>query len=404
MVSHASANSGARERPRSLARTSAMPFCTETFANPSDIEHIWRPFESTAIATNFQRYDWVEAYVRNVLPHENARTAIVLGRLDGKPAFILPFAIARRGPVRVAGWIGGNHSSYNFGLWSPEAVAAMAGLKRAGIERMLGSALADADCAVLERTPKFHNGAAQPLAALASSPSPTEGYSFELIGGFDAVLKRTDGAARRRRVRTKERRMAEIGPIRYGVVHDPAQARAALDFFFEQKELRLAEQGKPNSFTGPVKSFFHDLLERSRGMAEPLLEMTELSVGDRLRAVRGAGIHHGRLNGYFMTFARDDVVAHSPGSVLLFRHIEECCERGLAAYDLGVGYEDYKTHWCDIIHELDDTYAAFTPLGSAAIAAIRAGQGVKARLRRHKALWQRLKTAQAYLSRHGKPT
>lgn len=398
MVLYASANSDPVAQPGSPAR-SAAPFAVETYGRPADIEHVWRSFEATGISTIFQRYDWVEAYVRHVLPHENAQPAIVLGQLDGKPAFILPLAITRMGPARVAGWIGGKHSSYNFGLWSEEAIAAMNRLTRAQIEKMLGDALDGVDCAILERTPKTHDGVAQPLAGLASNPSSTEGYSFNLTGGFEAVLKRSDGAARRRRVRTKERRMADIGPMRYGAVADLTQAKAALDFFFEQKALRLAEQGKADNFTEPVKAFFHDLLDRSQGLGEPLLEMTELSVDGRLRAVRGAGIHRGRLNGYFMTFARDDVVSHSPGSVLLFRHIEECCARGLDAYDLGVGYEDYKTHWCDIIHELDDTYAAFTPLGAATIATIRLGHTMKARMRRHKALWQRLKTAQAYLSR-----
>jgi CelD/BcsL family acetyltransferase involved in cellulose biosynthesis len=401
MTAQADKFSSASARPASLARLGAFPFTVETHADLSSIEALWRRFESSGISTIFQRYDWVDAYVRHVLPHEKARPAIVLGRLDGRPAFVLPLAIARKGPVRVASWIGGKHSSYNFGLWSPEAAATIARLPVGTIDKMLVGAL-DADCAVLARTPKAHQGVPQPLAGLPSSPSPTEGYSFALDGGFEAVLKRTDGAGRRRRVRTKERRMAEIGPMHYGKAHDLTQALAALDFFFEQKALRLAEQGKPNSFSEPgVKDFYRDLLAQSQAMDEPLLEMTHLCVDGRLRAVRGAGIHQGRLNGYFMTFARDDVVTHSPGHVLLFRHIEECCERGLNAYDLGVGYEEYKTHWCDVIHELDDVYAAFTPLGSAMIAAIQAGKAVKAHIRRHKALWQRLKLVQAYLSRHG---
>jgi CelD/BcsL family acetyltransferase involved in cellulose biosynthesis len=401
MTAQASKFSSASVQPVTVARTATSPFTVETYADPSSIEALWRRFESTGISTIFQRYDWVEAYIRNVLPHEKVRPAIVLGRLDGNPAFVLPLAVAKKGPVRVASWIGGRHSSYNFGLWSPEAATAMGRLQRAEVEKMLAHALGDADCAVLARTPKVHDGVAQPLARLTGNPSSTEGYSFDLDGGFEAILKRTDGAGRRRRVRTKERRMADVGPTHYGKAADITQARAALEFFFEQKALRLAEQGKSNSFTeAGVQDFYRDLLARSQTMHEPLLEMTHLCVDGKLRAVRGAGIHQSRLNGYFMTFARDDVVTHSPGHVLLFRHIEECCERGLSAYDLGIGYEEYKTHWCNVIHQLDDLYAPFTPLGSATIATIRAGHLVKTRMRRHKALWQRLKMAQAYLSRH----
>jgi CelD/BcsL family acetyltransferase involved in cellulose biosynthesis len=383
----------------SSARTTAT-FEVEMVTTPSDIEREWRQLEATGYGTIFQRYDWVDAYARHVLPREKARPAIVLGKLRGRPTFILPLAISRVGPARMAKWIGGDHSGYNFGLWSPEAVAIMSSPKRAEVEKMLAQALSDVDCAVLVRMPKIHDGVAQPLASLPRNPSPTEGYAFDLTGGFEAVLEKTNGAGRRRGVRAKERRMANAGTLHYGTSDDLTQAKAALDFFFEQKALRLAEQGKPNSFAQPgVLDFFRDLLDRSRTMDEPLLEMTELSVDGKIRAVRAAGIHRGRLNGYFMTFAKDELVSHSPGHVLLFRHIEECCERGMTAYDLGVGYEEYKTHWCDIIQELDDAYAAFTPLGSAMIAAIRLGQAMKARLRQNKFLWQHLKTAQAYLLR-----
>ena len=99
-----------------------------------------------------------------------------------------------------------------------------------------------------------------------------------------------------------------------------------------------------------------------------------------------------------MTFARDDMAAHSPGHVLLFRHIEACCKRALAVYDCGVGYEDYKMSWCDIIIELDDAYAAFTPLGAAVIGAVRLSNLAKARVRQNDAVWRHLKSARALAS------
>ncbi|PSJ60289.1 GNAT family N-acetyltransferase [Pseudaminobacter soli (ex Li et al. 2025)] len=375
-------------------------FEVETFAQPSDIEREWRQLEASGVATIFQRYDWVDAYVRNVLPHEDGRPAIVLGRLDGQPAFILPLAISRVGPARIATWIGGKHSGYNFGLWSPKAAAMMARLPRAEIETMLGSVLESADCAVLGRTPKIHNGIPQALSALQSSTSSTEGYSFDLDGGFEAVLARSKAGARTRKIEKRERKMAEAGALRYRVLRDPAEAKAALDFFCEHKALRLAEQGQPNSFAEPgVMNFFRELLERSETTPEPLLEMAELSVGGKTRAVIGSGVHNGRVNVYFMTFASDELAAHSPGRVLTFRHVEDSCERGMAAFDLGVGYEDYKTHWCDVVHELDDVYAAFTPIGTATITTIRLGQATKSRMRRNELLWQHLKSAHAYLSR-----
>ncbi|MEI9409367.1 GNAT family N-acetyltransferase [Mesorhizobium salmacidum] len=242
---------------------------------------------------------------------------------------------------------------------------------------------------------------AQPLAALSRSPSHTEGYSFALAGGFAAVLQKRNGGSRQRKIQSKERKMREAGVLEYGTVRSLERGNAALDFFFEQKALRLAEQGQLNSFGAPgVTDFFRDLLDRSRHMSEPLLEMAELRVGGKICAVIGSAIHRKRVNVYFMTFARDELAPQSPGQVLTFRQIAECCERGMAAYDLGVGFEDFKTHWCDVIHELDDAYVPLTSRGKAAIAAIQLGRAATDQLRRNPFLWQRLKWLRAYLARH----
>lgn len=381
-------------------RSMSARFEVQAFDMPSLIEREWRHLETTGCGTVFQRYDWVDAYVRHVLPHENARASILLGRLDGEPAFILPLAISKNGPLRIAKWIGGKHSSYNFGLWSQQGAARMRNLSRPIIERILGNALANVDCALLGQMPRCFDNVTQPLGALSAISSATEGYAFALAGDFDTLLQSRDGRGRRKRVKAKERKMGMAGEVRYQMLQNPAQQHVALDFFFAQKALRLAEQGKPNSFAEPgITDFFHNLIDRSLGMDEPLLEIATLSVGGATRAVTGSGIYRGHMNSYFTAFALDELAQHSPGNVLTFRHIEHSCERGMTVYDLGIGYEDYKTHWCDIIHELHDAYAAFTPFGSVAVSAMRLGEAVKDRIRRNKQLWKNLKTVKDFVSR-----
>ena len=246
----------------------ARRLTVERHADARAIEAQWRLLEATGIGTVFQRFDWVDAYVRHVAPHEGLEPAFVLGCLDGRPAFVLPLGIARQGSLRVARWLGGSHSGYNFGLWSREAADAVARLGRGALERMLKEALPGVDGAVLVRMPHAHDGVAQPLAALSTLPSAVQGYSVSLEGGMDAVIARTNGGARRRRARSKERKMAEIGAVAHGVIRDPAAVAEALDFFAEQKALRLAEQGLPNVFGAPgVMDFLNDLAVRSAAAA-----------------------------------------------------------------------------------------------------------------------------------------
>ena len=371
----------------------ARRLTVERHADARAIEAEWRLLEATGIGTVFQRFDWVDAYVRHVAPHEGLEPAFVLGCLDGRPAFVLPLGIARQGSLRVARWLGGSHSGYNFGLWSREAADAVARLGRGALERMLKEALPGVDGAVLVRMPHAHDGVAQPLAALSTLPSAVQGYSVSLEGGMDAVIARTNGGARRRRARSKERKMAEIGAVAHGVIRDPAAVAEALDFFAEQKALRLAEQGLPNVFGAPgVMDFLNDLAVRSAGLREPLLQVTQYRVGERLRAVVGSGVHNGRVNVYILRLAHDETLPHSPGQVLMYRHVEESCEAGQKVFDFGVGYELYKESWADTVHQLVDGYVAFTPKGALGLGAVRLGERAKALLRRNEKLWKALKS------------
>lgn len=371
----------------------ARRLTVERHTDARAVETEWRLLEATGIGTIFQRFGWVESYVRHVAPHTGLEPAYLLGRLDGRPAFLLPLGVKKHGPARLAQWLGGSHSGYNFGLWSRESIDLMPLLGRTGIRRMLRKALPGVDGAMLQRIPHLHDGVACPLAALTSHPSAVMGYAVSLEGGMDQVITRTGGGARRRRARSKERRMADMAPVALGLLDEPAKAHEALEFFAEQKALRLAEQGLPNVFAEPgVMDFLHDLADRSVGLREPLLQVTRLDVGGKTRAVIGSGVHAGRVNLYILTYSHDEMLPHSPGQVLMYRHIEESCEAGREVFDFGVGYELYKESWADEHILLCDGYAAFTTLGRAAVGAAWLADGAKAMLRRNEKLWTALKS------------
>lgn len=134
-----------------------------------------------------------------------------------------------------------------------------------------------------------------------------------------------------------------------------------------------------------MKDFLHDLAERLLTMEDPLVEMLLLSVGGKIRTVRGAGIYRDRVNGYFMTFAKDELVSQAPAT---------CFCSGISRR---VASAAWQKSWFDNVNVLDDAYAAFTPLGSAMIATIRLNHAVKSRARQKDFLWRQLKTLQALL-------
>ena len=282
----------------------------------------------------------------------------------------------------VANWLGGSHAGYNFGLWSEEGAAAVSAMGHRSFQRALGAALPDADAAILRQIPFEHDGMAQPLTMLPRLASAVMGYSVSLEGGMDGVIARSGGGARRRRARSKERRMADIAPVSQRILTDHAEIDAALAFFAREKALRLAEQGLPDVFAQPgVMDFFSALAHRSVGSAEPLLQLSLYEVGGIPRAIIGSGIDRGRVNLYILTYSRDDMTPHSPGQVLMYKHIEETAAAGATVFDFGVGQELYKDSWADAKIPLFDAYLSFTTRGAAIAATARLQDAAKNALR-----------------------
>jgi CelD/BcsL family acetyltransferase involved in cellulose biosynthesis len=373
MLNRASGGGGLAAEPARLT--------IERHSTAAAIEREWRHLEATGSGTLFQRFDWLEPWLLNVAPHVALEPALLVGRLDGVPAFILPLGVRRAGLTRVAEPLGGTHSGYNFGLWSLAGAAQVAALPRSELIRRLGEAVG-ADGMILRRVPGEMNGMTQPLSALGSADSAVSGYATSLEGGIEALLARTGGGARRRRANQKERRLREMGAIDIGAAADMAGVNAALDFYAEQKALRLAEQGLENPFAEPgTMEFLRELARRSLGSPEPVLELITLALDGRIRAVLGAGVHGGCVSLQILTFIHDETYPHSPGQLLLYRHIEKSCTDGRAVYDFGIGQEGYKDSWSDTIHRLSDHYAAFGHTGAVAMAALRARDGAKSMLR-----------------------
>ncbi len=378
-----------REGPRFAT---AGRLAVQVFANPADVEAEWRHLEATGIGTHFQRYDWVDAWIATAGRASAVRPAILYGQLAGVPAFVLPLGLRRSGPVTIAECLGGTHSGYNGGVWSAEGATYAGALPPLDLAACLGQAL-DADAVMLRRLPADIGGVPQPLRALESLPSAVSGYSVSLAGGMDAVLARTGGGARRRRANQKERRLREMGALEHGRARDLAAALADLDFFEREKALRLAAQGLANPFAEPgAMAFLRELVRRSEGLPEPLLAMHDLSLDGAPRAVIGAGVHRGRALLQILTYAHDETQPHSPGQVLLYRHIEASAAAGCGTYDFGVGQELYKDSWKDADIALRDHWAAFSAAGRAAIASMRLRAQARSALRRNTLVNRLVKT------------
>ena len=159
-----------------------------------------------------------------------------------------------------------------------------------------------------------------------------------------------------------------------------------IDAFLPQKRARMRALGLPNEFDGEPTAA---LLTRLSGGDAPLLELHALRVGQRIVATF-AGFSDGvRLSGLFLSHDMDPAVAaSSPGELLILAVVRDAIERGLAAFDLGVGEARYKNECCETTEALFDSVLAVSFAGRAVAAAFLAGRRVKQRIKQSPRLFR----------------
>ncbi|MCP1828922.1 CelD/BcsL family acetyltransferase involved in cellulose biosynthesis [Bradyrhizobium sp. USDA 4532] len=82
-------------------------------------ETIWRSLENSSHSiTPFQRFDFLAPWQREVGERAGLSPFIVIARDgDGQPRGLLPLALQTALGVRRASFMGGEHATFNMGLW-----------------------------------------------------------------------------------------------------------------------------------------------------------------------------------------------------------------------------------------------------------------------------------------------
>lgn len=374
-----------------LAST-GRPLAVDVLTDFARAETIWRALERDGLLTGFQRYDYLEAWSRT-LGAATTPFIIVLREAD-RPVALLPLCLAALGPLTVARFMGGSHSSYAL------PVFAAGGAERLTTEALIAALRKAAtigprrvDAFVLSRLPKAWDGCANPLFALPGSPTACNGYEFDLAADFETVLAASDGFKRRKRMRQKEKRIASAGPAGFVQPETLDGQLRILDVFLAQKGARLRAQGLEDVFAIPgTRDFFAELLRRSQGAAEPLYRfLAYRAEGETVLATVGLSGFRGRQTLNTASFADHPLAAHSPGEVLIFHSIEQACAAGRRIYDLGIGEERYKNSWQPRTIELRDAILPVSLAGRVYAGLLSAKLGLKRAIRQNAAAWALIK-------------
>lgn len=359
----------------------------------------WREIEAAAPRSGYQSLAWQETFHRHLGGEAVLCLATVIDA-GGRPVGLLPLAIGQRHGVGIARFIGGSHVNFAMGLWRADGPP---GPGRDDLLQVLhgiaAAAPARIDLFALTGQPLTWDGMANPLAALPHQPSPSFGYGLDLAPDAEAVLGRVVSASSRRKLRKKERNLAESGAVGFTTADTPGAVERLTDLFLAWKAERFAVLGIRNVFAEPgMRGFIVDTAVASLGSNEPALELCALTVAGEPVAIFAGTIARGRYSGMFNAMAPGEMQKDSPGELLLHHLIRHCCTRGLAVFDLGAGEAQYKQNLCDRVEPLFDQFIPVTWRGRLATGVMTAGAAAKRQVKQSPALWamvQRLRRMRA---------
>lgn len=384
---------------RSPAGAATAEWTMEIVGHPDEVREGWEQLECDGVATVYQRRAFVAAWLEAFAETMTVDPVILVARHAGVPVFVLPLVVCRNCGLRVARFVGGSHSNHNMPIFRPD----MAHLIDA---TMLNDWLTEAarivgiDAYAFERQPVTWEGAINPLAAAVGGvASPTLAQNVRLADGFETLLARHNGAAKRKKMRQKEKIFSAAGDYEIVSSRDPETCRALLEVFFAQKAARLKAQGIDDPFSSAEARRFFGLLADYGSGAYPVLEICGLKAGGSVRAVFGFGVCRHRVSLMILSFSQDDLTRASPGETLLFRLLERFAEAGIADVDFGVGRERYKDSWADEEIPLVDGVLPVTALGRLFAAAARARLAAERFVRETPWLWAGYKAARRLTAR-----
>jgi len=330
-----------------------------------EIEHDWRGFETDAVRTAFQSFDWLAKWQKHIGRRKGVRPVIVTGRDgNGRLVFIFPFAIEHLRMIRRLTWLGAYLCDYNGPLLAADFARGLSNEEFIALWRaILALIAADSrfrfDLVDLQKMPETIGGAPNPFLALATRDHPSGAYLARLTDDWDTFYRSRRSAATRKTERRQAKRLAEHGEIRFVAPTDPGERGDTLAALVAQKRATLGHMGAIDIFALPGHfDFYRDVA--TDPALQGLIDVCRLDVGAETGAASVALTLNGR---YYLILSsyHGGALAHlGPGRAHLHELFRRAIANGFTLFDFTVGDEPYKHDWCDIEMRLCDHLAAAT--------------------------------------------
>ena len=364
-IERRTAEAPARSKARRVARVDILD-------NLDAAETIWRAFETAEqFSTPYQRFDFLSAWQRQVGGRDKAAPFILVAYdTERNPLLLLPLALRHKYGVRTAAFMGGKHTTFNMALCDRDFAAEATS---ADLDALL-SKLREHDAAdvlALVQQPLRWQDLANPLSLLPHQASVNDCPLLTMAPGAEPASR--VGSSFRKRLKSKEKKLQALAGYRYHVAGTQAEIARLLDWFFEVKPLRMAEQKLPNVFAdADVEDFIRSACLAALPGGGHAIDIHALACDEEVIALF-AGVADGyRFSMMFNTYTMSENSRSSPGLILMRNIIDHYAGCGYRALDLGIGSDDYKRMFCKSDEPIFDSFVPLSPRGKPAAAVMSA--------------------------------
>lgn len=384
------------DQPLPVAAPLAGRLSLQVHEDFEQVAALWQSLQAESHNSLHQDLFWCRAW-HAANPHP---LALIEGRIDGQPHFLLPLEISNRRGLRTARFIAGAYSNLNSGLFSADCPL----IDADELELLLIEVLAGrADLLSLENMALNWRGHLHPLCHVAHVENHNRAFQMPLLPVFEDTLKQVNAKRRRKKFRLQQRRLEDAGGYQLFEPETAAEKHALLDAFFRQKAVRFDKMGLPDVFRDPsVQAFFHALLDQAEGAQAYALRLHALQLlqpdGPVVIAIAGVSRKGDHMICQFGSIREDLVPDASPGEFLFWHIIEKACADGLTLFDFGIGDQIYKRSWCTVETVQYDLLLPLTAKGRLAALGHRGKVWLKAAIKANPVLYgviQRMRAGSA---------
>lgn len=362
----------------------------------------WRGLEASGRLLAYQRLDWVEPIVAHVAGPAKARPLFVevSDRATGRPVMILPLALLRRPMHSAITWMNLGVCDYAAPILA-EAEPLTPDGARAAWDAVL-AVLPKADLIDIVQVPETVDGVANPLMALAACrPMAFTASGIAMDGEPGTLLKRLCRSSTLRDLGKQRRRLERAGTVAFVCARTPGEVDAIFAALVEQRRRRFAAIGRFDLLARPEIAAFYRATAL-QGLENGPVRLFGLSVDGEWVATFCGLLHGTTFHGLIVTMSDAEAWRNtSPGLQIYGDCLCWARSQGVTYFDFSVGDLPYKRDFGAEIRPLSELLQPLTARGRLVARAGRAADAGQAWLKRHPALFERLRKARRRLRRAG---